>query len=62
MSSDRWAPSLFVAGRWVGASDGGTREVTNPASGAAFAVVDEATPADATAAVAAARATFDDGV
>ena len=62
VSSDSWMPSLFIAGRWGGASDGGTREVTNPASGAAFAVVDEATPADATAAVAAARATFDDGV
>lgn len=54
-------PDLCIGGTWRHASDGGTREIVNPADGSVAAVVDEATPDDALAAVAAARATFDDG-
>src|SRR6185312_5601547 len=52
---------LFIAGEWVHSSDGGVRESINPADGTIVAAVDEATPADAGRAVAAARAAFDDG-
>lgn len=52
---------LYIGGEWRSASDGGTRDVINPANGSVVAVVDEATPDDARAAVAAARAAFDDG-
>ncbi|KAA0021509.1 aldehyde dehydrogenase family protein [Antrihabitans cavernicola] len=62
MSSDESStPDLYIGGTWVHASDGGTRELINPADGSVVAVVDEATPDDAAAAVAAARAAFDDG-
>ena len=54
-------PDLYVGGAWRHASDGGTRDVINPADGSVAAVVDEATPDDARDAVAAARAAFDDG-
>lgn len=54
-------PDLFVAGTWRHAADGGTRDVVNPADGSTAAVVDEATPADARDAIAAARAAFDEG-
>jgi len=54
-------PDLWIGGAWRHASDGGTREIVNPADGSVAAVVDEATPDDARAAVAAARAAFDDG-
>jgi betaine-aldehyde dehydrogenase len=54
-------PDLLVGGQWRHASDGGTREITNPADGSIVAVVDEATAADARDAIAAARAAFDDG-
>ncbi|CAN5580470.1 aldehyde dehydrogenase family protein [soil metagenome] len=54
-------PDLLIGGRWRHASDGGTRDILNPADGSVVAVVDEATVEDARAAVAAARATFDDG-
>ncbi len=54
-------PDLYIAGQWRHASDGGTRDIINPARGTVAAVVDEATPDDARAAVAAARAAFDDG-
>ncbi len=59
-SADR-RPDLYIGGEWVHASDGGTRDLINPADGSVVAVVDEATPEDATRAVAAARAAFDDG-
>ncbi|MFW0783788.1 aldehyde dehydrogenase family protein [Gordonia sp. CPCC 206044] len=52
---------LYIGGEWRGARDGGTRELTNPATGEVFATVDEATADDARAAISAARATFDDG-
>jgi len=54
-------PDLYIGGAWRHASDGGTRDIVNPADGSVAAVVDEATPDDAVAAVSAARATFDDG-
>lgn len=54
-------PDLLIGGHWVHASDGGTREIVNPADGSIVAVVDEATANDAHAAVAAARAAFDAG-
>ncbi|PRC55870.1 betaine-aldehyde dehydrogenase, partial [Mycobacterium sp. ITM-2017-0098] len=54
-------PDLCIGGTWRHASDGGTRTIINPADGGIAAVVDEATPDDARAAVAAARAAFDDG-
>jgi betaine-aldehyde dehydrogenase len=55
------APDLLIGGVWRHASDGGTREITNPARGDVTAIVDEATPDDARDAVAAARAAFDAG-
>jgi betaine-aldehyde dehydrogenase len=54
-------PDLCIGGQWRHASDGGTRQILNPADGSVAAVVDEATPDDAAEAVAAARAAFDDG-
>lgn len=54
-------PDLCIGGTWRHASDGGTRYIVNPAHGGIAAVVDEATPEDAAAAVAAARAAFDEG-
>jgi betaine-aldehyde dehydrogenase len=55
------APDLYIGGSWRRASDGGTRDILNPAHGDVVATVDEASPDDARAAVAAARAAFDDG-
>jgi betaine-aldehyde dehydrogenase len=54
-------PDLCIGGQWRHASDGGTRDIINPADGSVAAVVDEATPDDARAAVEAARKAFDDG-
>jgi betaine-aldehyde dehydrogenase len=54
-------PDLYIGAQWRHASDGGTRQIINPADGSVTAVVDEATDADARDAVAAARAVFDDG-
>src|SRR5689334_8419033 len=54
-------PDLYIGGAWRHASDGGARDSINPADGSVAGVVDEATPDDARAAVAAARAAFDDG-
>ncbi|MDA2890505.1 aldehyde dehydrogenase family protein [Mycolicibacterium sp. BiH015] len=54
-------PDLWIGGSWRHASDGGTRDIINPADGGVAAVVDEATPHDALAAVTAARTAFDDG-
>ena len=51
-------PDLLIGGKWRHASDGGTREIINPADGSVAAVVDEATPDDARDAVAAARKAF----
>lgn len=54
-------PDLFIDGRWRSSSDGGQRDVIDPATGRAFTSVDEATADDAAAAVAAARRAFDEG-
>jgi betaine-aldehyde dehydrogenase len=54
-------PSLYIDGTWSAASDGGTREILDPANGSVVLVVDEATPEDARRAVDVARRTFDDG-
>jgi betaine-aldehyde dehydrogenase len=48
-------PDLCIGGQWRHSSDGGTREIINPADGSVAAVVDEASSDDARAAVAAAR-------
>ena len=52
---------LFVDGLWRPAAEGGTRDITCPADGSHVGVVAEATDADTLAAIAAARAAFDDG-
>jgi betaine-aldehyde dehydrogenase len=52
---------MFVGGKWTLASDGGTRELIDPATGHAIATVAEGTAADADAAIVAARKAFDDG-
>jgi succinate-semialdehyde dehydrogenase / glutarate-semialdehyde dehydrogenase len=45
-TTDYPAPQLFIAGQWRGASDGATRPVLNPATGAVIAELPVATPAD----------------
>jgi betaine-aldehyde dehydrogenase len=54
-------PELFIGGEWRSAAAGGTREIRCPADGRLVATVDEATAEDTEAAIAAARATFDEG-
>ncbi|MFB9376875.1 aldehyde dehydrogenase family protein [Kineococcus gynurae] len=54
-------PDLFIDGSWRSAADGGTRGVINPFDATVFRHVDEATAADAEAAVLAARWAFDQG-
>ncbi len=54
-------PDLYVGGSWVAARGGATREIRCPADGSPVATVDEADRADTEAAIAAARAAFDDG-
>ena len=38
-------PDLYIGGKWRHSSDGGTREIINPADGSVVAVVDEAVEA-----------------
>jgi len=52
---------MWIDNAWVDASDGGTREVINPADGTVIARVPEATAADVSRAIAAARRAFDEG-
>ena len=40
-------PDLYIAAEWRHASDGGTRQIINPADGSVAATVDEATDGDA---------------
>ena len=54
-------PQLYVGGRWEGAREGERREIRCPADGSLVAEIDEAGPGDTAAAVAAARAAFDEG-
>src|SRR5580765_1490990 len=50
---------MFINGEWVNSSDGGTRDVINPATGAVLASVQEGTAEDANRAVAAAKKAFE---
>jgi betaine-aldehyde dehydrogenase len=50
---------MFVDGGWVNSSDGGTRDVINPATGEVIASVQEGTAEDANRAVAAAKRAFE---
>ncbi len=52
---------MYVDGRWCEASDGGTRELINPANDRPVASVAEGTHEDAERAIKSARAAFDDG-
>ncbi|MGD9960668.1 aldehyde dehydrogenase family protein [Nocardioides sp.] len=54
-------PENYIAGRWVGAAAGARREIRCPADGTLVAEIDESGPEDTRAAIAAARAAFDDG-
>jgi len=58
---DLFDTGLFIDGTWVRSSSGDTRDCLNPADGSVVATVDEAAPDDATRAIAAARAAFDEG-
>lgn len=53
--------SLFIGGKWQGASEGGKRVITCPADGKAVASVDEGVRADTLMAIDAARVAFDSG-
>jgi betaine-aldehyde dehydrogenase len=52
---------MYVDGRWCEASDGGSRALIDPATGATIARVAEGTRDDAKRAIASARAAFDEG-
>jgi betaine-aldehyde dehydrogenase len=49
---------MFINGEWVNSSDGGTRDIISPASGAVIASVQEGTAEDANRAIAAAKNAF----
>lgn len=53
--------TLFIDGTWSDAADGATREIRCPADGRHVVTVAEAGPADAEAAIGAARRAFDSG-
>ncbi|MFI1398921.1 aldehyde dehydrogenase family protein [Streptomyces sp. NPDC020681] len=53
--------TIHVGGEWRGALSGRTREIIDPADATVFAVVAEGAAEDADAAIAAARAAFDQG-
>ena len=50
---------MFINGEWVNSSDGGTRDIISPASGAVIASVQEGTAEDAEKAIAAAKTAFE---
>ena len=54
-------PELYIGGRWESAHEGERREIRCPADGSLVAEIDEAGPDDTRAAIAAARAAFDEG-
>ncbi|WP_370615526.1 aldehyde dehydrogenase family protein [Mumia qirimensis] len=54
-------PELYLDGSWTSARGGARREIRCPADGSAVGDVDEATPEDTAAAIAAARHAFHDG-
>ncbi|CAN5694078.1 gamma-aminobutyraldehyde dehydrogenase [soil metagenome] len=49
---------MFINGEWVNSSDGGTRDIISPATGAVMASVQEGTADDANRAIAAAKSAF----
>ena len=49
---------MFINGEWVNSSDGGTRDIISPASGAVIASVQEGTAEDTNRAIAAAKTAF----
>ena len=51
---------MFIGGEWVNSSDGGTRDIISPHTGAVMAEVQEGTAEDANRAVAAAKKAFDE--
>jgi 1-pyrroline dehydrogenase len=51
---------MFIGGEWVNSSDGATRDVISPATGAVIATVQEGTAEDAQRAIAAAKKAFED--
>src|SRR3954453_5291618 len=51
---------MFIGGEWVNSSDGGTRDIISPHTGAVMATVQEGTAEDANRAVAAAKKAFDE--
>ena len=59
VEDDRRVPNLFMDGKWT-AGSGGTADVLNPFDASVVETVDQAGPDDVEAAVAAARAAFDD--
>jgi acyl-CoA reductase-like NAD-dependent aldehyde dehydrogenase len=56
-----WPTKMFINGQWTAARDGRTMAVVNPANGQTLAEVALGGPADADAAVLAARKAFDEG-
>ncbi|MBB4932780.1 betaine-aldehyde dehydrogenase [Lipingzhangella halophila] len=54
------ATSLYIAGSWQAANEGGVREIHDPADASVLGVVSEGDLTDAEAAVAAARRAFDE--
>lgn len=54
--------TLFIDGEWRGASDQAIREIRSPHDGSLVALVSEASAFDASAAIAAARSSFDSAV
>ncbi len=50
---------MFINGEWVNSSDGGTRDIISPASGAVIASVQEGTAEDTEKAIAAAKTAFE---
>ncbi|KUL52616.1 aldehyde dehydrogenase family protein [Streptomyces sp. NRRL S-1521] len=53
--------TIHVGGEWLSAASGATREILDPADAKPFALIAEGGSEDADAAIAAARAAFDDG-
>ena len=51
---------MFIGGEWVNSSDGATRDIISPHTGAVMASVQEATAEDANKAVAAAKSAFEE--
>jgi aldehyde dehydrogenase (NAD+) len=57
----QWVFESYIGGKWTSGSASSTVEVLNPATEAVIGTVPHASPADASAAILAARKAFDDG-